>query len=288
MEKMLVVVFDSESKAYEGTDVLRQLDRDGSISVHAGAVIRKDADGKAVVLTAVDDFPVSTMGGTAIGSLIGLLGGPVGVVVGATMGTLLGSVDDLYRAGVSAEFVDDVSAILMPGRYAVVADISEEWITPLDARMEKIGGMVFRTARIDVETEQMRNDIAALDLEIAQLKAEMKEAGDERKASLQAKVDKLNEDRRKRIEKANQRLEQINKEHDSKVQALKEKAAQAHGKTKAAIDARLTEINQHFQSKVAQWKNLRAEKLERKADLLEEEARKMRSQANALKQPRKA
>jgi uncharacterized membrane protein len=248
----------------------------------------KDADGKAVVLTAIDDFPVATVGGTAIGSLIGLLGGPVGVVVGATMGTLLGSVDDLYRAGVSAEFVDDVSAILTPGKFAVVADISEEWITPVDAGMDTLGGQVFRTAKIDVEIDQMRSDIAAFDLEIAQVKAEMKEARDERKARLQAKIDKLNGNRRKKIEKVNRRLEQIKKEHDSKVRALKEKAAQAHGKTKAAIDARMTEINQHFQSKVAQWKNLGAEKLEKGADLLEEEAQKMRSQANTLKQPRKA
>ncbi len=36
MEKMLVVVFDSESKAYEGTNALSQLDREGSITVHAG------------------------------------------------------------------------------------------------------------------------------------------------------------------------------------------------------------------------------------------------------------
>ena len=154
MEKMLVVVFDSESKAYEGTNALAQLDRDGSITVHAGSVIKKNAEGKTVVLKTVDDYPLDTLGGTAIGSLIGLLGGPYGVIVGAAMGTLAGATSDLYRSGVSAEFVDDVSAILIPGKYAVVADISEEWTTPLDVKMEKLDGLVFRTARLDVEADQ--------------------------------------------------------------------------------------------------------------------------------------
>ena len=56
MEKMLVVVFDSESKAYDGTNALAQLDRDGSITVHAGIVIKKNAEGKTVVLKTVDDL----------------------------------------------------------------------------------------------------------------------------------------------------------------------------------------------------------------------------------------
>lgn len=35
MEKMLVVVFDDESKAYEGSHALKQLDAEGSITIHA-------------------------------------------------------------------------------------------------------------------------------------------------------------------------------------------------------------------------------------------------------------
>ena len=35
MEKMLVAVFDNESKAYEGSRALAQLDADGNIAVHA-------------------------------------------------------------------------------------------------------------------------------------------------------------------------------------------------------------------------------------------------------------
>ena len=76
MEKMLVVVFDSELKAYEAARSLNQLDAEGSITIYAEAIIKKNPDATVAVLRDDDDFPVRTIGGTAIGSLIGLLGGP--------------------------------------------------------------------------------------------------------------------------------------------------------------------------------------------------------------------
>jgi uncharacterized membrane protein len=275
---MVVVVFDSEDKAYEGASALRELDNEGSISVHAEGVIKKNADGTAALLKARDEFPIRTVAGTSIGSLVGLLGGPVGLAVGAGLGSILGVSGDLYVSGVNADFVDDVSAILRPGKFAVVADISEEWVTPLDVKMEDLGGLVFRIAKHDVEVEQMEDDIAELDMEISQLEKEMKEARDDRKAKLQAKIAKLKEKRQKKREQAKQRLEQIKKEHDAKVRALKEKAAKAHGETKAKIDARVARIREGHDQTVAKWKNLEAERLEKLADRLDKRAKKLKSE----------
>jgi uncharacterized membrane protein len=47
MDRMLVVVFDNESKAYEGKQALLELDAEGSISVYAYSVLAKGADGTA-------------------------------------------------------------------------------------------------------------------------------------------------------------------------------------------------------------------------------------------------
>ena len=123
----------------------------------------------------------------------------------------------------------------------------------------------------------MSSEMAANDREIERLKMEMKQASAERKAKLQAKIDKLNKARKKKEEQANQRLEQIKSEHERKVQALKEKAANARGDAKAAIDARITELNQHHQQAVAKWKNAQAAKLEKGAEKLEEKAKTLRS-----------
>ncbi len=49
MDRMLVVVFDNETKAYEGKKALLQLDGEGSISAYGYAVVAKNVDGTATV-----------------------------------------------------------------------------------------------------------------------------------------------------------------------------------------------------------------------------------------------
>ena len=58
-------------------------------------------------------------------------------------GASAGVIGDFYVAGVDEDFLADVSTALLPGKFAVVADLSEEWITPVDVRMEVLGGVVF-------------------------------------------------------------------------------------------------------------------------------------------------
>jgi len=59
MERMLVVVFEDEKKTYEGSRALAALDSEGSISVYAEAIIRKNDDGTVTVKQIDDDFPDS-------------------------------------------------------------------------------------------------------------------------------------------------------------------------------------------------------------------------------------
>ena len=84
---------------------LKALDSEGSISIHSEAVIKKNDDGTITIKKEGDDFPIRTVGGTAVGALIGLLGGPVGLAVGAVAGTFAGGVWDMNRAGVNVDFL---------------------------------------------------------------------------------------------------------------------------------------------------------------------------------------
>jgi uncharacterized membrane protein len=247
MEKMLVVVFDNETKAYEGSRELNQLDSEGSITIHAEAVISKNNDGTVTVKQGEGDFPVRTVSGTAIGSLIGLLGGPVGLAVGAVTGTMVGSLADLFVAGVDSDFLTEVSNVLTSGKCAIAADVSEEWVTPVDTRMEALNGFVFRTARKSFEEAQRASEVAELRAEIDQLKAEHARAKAEHKAKLQAKIDSLNTLLQTKLQQARQRKEQIQNETEAKVQALQAKAAKAKGDAKAAINARATEIKKQYE-----------------------------------------
>jgi uncharacterized membrane protein len=246
MERMLVVIFDDEKKAYEGSRALYQLDMEGSISIHAESVISKNTDGKLTIKQADGDFPIRTLAGTALGSLIGLLGGPIGFGIGAVAGAYAGVMGDVWVAGVDGEFLDDVSKALKPGKYAVVADVSEEWVTPVDTSMEALGGAVYRTARSGVEQEQMAREQAAIRADIASLKAEHAKAQAERKARLQSKIEQLETKLQGKLRRNQQQREELQREMDAKVHAVEQRAAKAKGDAKAALEARAASLRAEF------------------------------------------
>jgi uncharacterized membrane protein len=258
MERLMAVVFDNESKAYEGLRALNQLDDEGSITAYAAQVIQKTPDGKISEKQTQGNFPLQTSRGFLMGSLLGLLGGPVGLGIGAVAGTAAGEIGDLNNAGLNMDFVNEVSTSLTPGKFALVADVNEEWVTPVDTRMEALRGSVFRTARSQFEADQRSRDVAELKSEVAQMKAEHAQARAEDKAKLQGKLDKLNIKLQNRLEQARLRLGQMKTETDAKVQALQKQAAKAQGDTKARIDARIAQMRENYNTSTAKLKNLAA------------------------------
>jgi uncharacterized membrane protein len=227
MDRMLVVVFDNESKAYEGKKALLQLDSEGSISVYGYAVVAKNADGTATIKQGDDVGPLGTLAGTALGSLIGVLGGPVGMAIGATAGFAGGMTGDLLNAGVGDDFIDDVSKFLLPTKVAVVAEIEEDWTTPVDTRMESIGGLVFRRALSDVVHQVHNENVASMKADMAQLKAEHAQAHANRKGKLQEKINQLDTKIQAQLDKAKERRQAAERAAQAKAQILKSKAAKA-------------------------------------------------------------
>lgn len=269
MERILAVVFDNEAKAYEGSRALAQLDREGSVSIHAESVIKKNADGTVTVKQVDGDFPIRAAAGTAIGGLIGILGGPLGFAVGAAIGGTAGMLRDAYVADVNVDFLEDVSSMLKPGKFAVLADVSEEWITPVDTRMEALGGFVLRTEREHFEEERRIKELTALKAEIAQLKAEQAQARAEHKAKFQAKVDALNRKLQDKLDEAKLRSEAIKGETDAKVNALQQKAANAQREAKATINARIAEINKRYEEASRKLRTATADQLRKAAAHIE-------------------
>ena len=230
MDRMLVVVFDNENKAYEGKRALLQLDGEGSITAYGYAVVAKNSDGTAAVKQGDDVGPLGTLTGTALGSLIGLLGGPAGVAIGATAGLAAGATADLNNARISDDFVDDVSKVLLPNRVALIAEIEEDWTTPVDTRMEALGGIVFRRALSDVEDTVDDEDVAAIKADLAQMKAEHAQARADRKAKLQEKINQLNSKLQAHLQKAKEQRQATEREAQIKVDILKAKAKAAAAK----------------------------------------------------------
>lgn len=243
MDKMLVVVFDSELKAYDGSKALQEMQNEGSINLYAKAVIARDASGKVSVKQQGDMGPVGTAVGLLTGSLIGLLGGPVGVAIGAYAGTVGGMFFDLGHLTVGEDFLSEVEKSLLPGKAAVVAEVWEEWTTPVDSRMEALGGVVFRRTSDDVLDAQIERDAAALEADLTELEAERDQATGEARAKLQAKVDAAKGRMKTAQDTIQARIDASQKETDAKIKSLQEQAAKESGQRKAKREARIAELH---------------------------------------------
>ncbi len=252
MEKMIVVVFNNQPKALEGSQILRDLNQDGDISVYDAQMVTRDPSGVVRKIDSVDmqGFPMIA-GGTTVGALIGLLGGPVGALVGASVGALIGSISDVEETGLTSEFVGDVTNALTPGKVAIIADIDEEWVTPLDTRMDQIGGVVLRRTRTVVKTTQDDRDAAAHRAEMEQLKLERAQSRSDRLAKIDAKIDNLRVKLENAIERKRVKMQLRQSQRDAKIEVLQSRADQAKGETRRRQDDRIAALRRDYSDKVA-------------------------------------
>jgi len=250
MNKMIVVVLNNESSAYEGVKALRELHAEGSLTLYATAVIARDAEGKVNVKQAADQGPLGTVLGFTTGSLIGLLGGPVGLAVGAAAGGIAGSLYDLAQVGVGDDFLTEVSQNLLPGNAAVVAEVDEDWVTPLDTRMETIGGVVFRRNRGEFIDAQIEQEIAADRAELAELKAEYDQAVGDSKAKLKAKIEAAHNRLQAKRDRFNEKIAAIKREEEAKIQSLNDQAAKAKSEMKVKMEKRIAEARADHKARV--------------------------------------
>jgi hypothetical protein len=130
-----------------------------------------------------------------------------------------------------------------------VAEVEEEWVTPLDTRMEAVGGTVLRRARADVVDAQIARDDAAMEADIAALEAEYAQASGEAKAKLRAKVDAARATLARSRDKARARMEAAQNEAEAKISALKAQAATAQAERKHQLDARVAEIQAEYRER---------------------------------------
>jgi uncharacterized membrane protein len=252
MDKMLVVVFDNEAKALEGLQVLRDLDGNGEIFVYEAQVVAREPSGAVRVIDNKGIVAFSVIaGGGMLGALVGLLGGPVGALVGAGTGALIGWIADLEETGVSDEFIKEVETALRPGKVALLAEISEDWVTPLDTRMEEIGGVVFRRAYTLVKTTEDDRDAAAHRTEMERLKVERTQARSDRLAKIDAKIDGLRVKLENAIERKRAKMQLRQQQREAKIQALQAKANRAEGEARRRQEARIAELRREYEEKAA-------------------------------------
>jgi len=230
MDRMLVVIFENETKVIDGMKALRELDLHDSITVYRHAVVMRNPDGTTIVRQSDDRGLVGLLVGSFLGGLIGLLGGPAGPAIGFTVGSVAGAAVDLNKARVGEDFVVDVAKALLPNRAAIVAEIEEDLTEPVDSRMEALGGTIFRRGITEVKHTIHDEHIAAIEADLAQVKAELAEVHADRKAKLQGKINQLESKLQAQLQKAKERREAAERETRAKVEFLQAKAAAAKAK----------------------------------------------------------
>ncbi len=267
MNKFVIVVVPDEKKAYEYVHALEALDKDGSVTVYATAVVQREANGSLSVKHRSDVGPIGTALGSLIGALIGIFGGPVGVLAGTAAGGLVGTVGQYgVHEEVSEEFAEDVTRELRPGQCAVLAELEEEWASPIETQLGQLGGKVICESRQAVVEDLFHKRVDARKAELERFKRDRATAKAERmESAIEREIQSTAEKIRRSAEKAQSRLEERKEEMLAKIRRLEDQASNAKPEVKSRIQHRIEGVRQDFYE--------RSEKLQRAYEMTQEALR---------------
>jgi uncharacterized membrane protein len=262
MEKIIFISFNNEQQAHEGVRALREL---RTVTLYAGALIAKDPNGKIVVKESAVERPAATLGGLLMDSLMGLLG-PAAIAIDTGSGALLGAAIDAAKRGVTTEFIQAIENELAQGKVGIIAEIDEEWVTPIDIRMEPLGATVFRQTRTQIEDaffekeiEAQRSELAILESEkAANAKIAEKQKAAERNARLEAKIEATRRKIQEKEKELAERIQSVREEGEERIALLEDQKITADEEAKIQLDYRLKDIRADYQ--------LRAKKLSEALD----------------------
>jgi uncharacterized membrane protein len=207
-----------------------QLQDQGNVNVYGYAVVEENADRSATIKQSDNSGPLGSLFGMSFGALAGALFGPAGMLLGSAAGLGSGAAVDFTNLGVGQDYLDDVAKALTPGKVALVAEVDEEWTTPVDSSMEALGGVVLRRTLSDVQKQVRQENVAAMKADAAQYKAEMAQAQADRKAKLQDKVNQLESRIQAQIQKMQERGMISEKKAQARAKLMETKAAVAQAK----------------------------------------------------------
>ena len=230
MDRMLVVVFNDENKAFQGKTALMQLQDQGNINLYGYAVVEENADRSATIKQADNSGPLGSLFGMSFGALVGALFGPAGFLLGSAAGLGGGAAVDFTNLGVGQDYLDDVAKTLKPGKVALIAEVDEEWTAPVDSSMEALGGVVLRRTLSDVQRQVREENIASMKADVAQFKAEQAQAQADRKTKLQEKINQLETRIQAQMQKLQERSIVSEKKAQAKARLMETKAAVAQAK----------------------------------------------------------
>jgi uncharacterized membrane protein len=147
MSQFVVAVFESTSRAQQGIRVCERLEEEGSLTLYGRAIVDRDAYGNLAIEQWKDEGPLGLGVGALVGGLVEHFGGLRDSIVVWVASGAPGTWLDYLDTRASDEFLERIAGELASGRSAVIVEISEEGLTPLDRSIEKLGGKLMRQRR---------------------------------------------------------------------------------------------------------------------------------------------
>lgn len=176
LNKVLVAVFDSETATESGLQALRGLHAAGEITLHAVGVMFKNAQGQvALTKTVQHGGPAELKADTSDchGTRTGLpcfhcL--PMGPLEDSSNAFTARAVRDFWLTGVGMDVVEVAERYLHPGTLALLAEIEEVSVGPVNAALAALNGHVFRRTRAELAEAQLCQEVQAFRALVVELR----------------------------------------------------------------------------------------------------------------------
>ena len=151
MNDLVIVTFGELTEARAGSFELERLASEDRITVHAGALVMRGADGRFRIPDREHAGATNGNSENALVELVRTLVGPVGLLSRLASVALAGSMAEGHDGEVPEGIVRSLARRLPPGTTALVADIDAPIPGVLDTALEASGGSVTRRLRVDIE-----------------------------------------------------------------------------------------------------------------------------------------
>lgn len=153
MNDLVIVTFDELAEARAGFFELERLATKGHVTVRAGALVVRDADGRFRIPDGDQAGATNGSSENALLELVRMLAAPVGLLSRLASFALAASMAEGHGAEVPEGIVCTLARRLLPGTTALVADIDAPIPGVVDTALESSGGSVTRRLRVDFEAE---------------------------------------------------------------------------------------------------------------------------------------
>jgi len=177
MSDLIIIKYDDAAEAEKARAAMKELAKQGLVSLDDAAVLSRGEDGKLHIHNEVDK---AVKWGTVIGGGLGLiLAGPFAPIAGAAVGGLFGAAAGTTMGlGIERKFVKEVGESLETGNSALFIVVRSGNTNAILRTLRQFKGEVFQTTLTSEADEELRKAVAAGPQQAAEASAPQSEQPD--------------------------------------------------------------------------------------------------------------